>query len=299
MITRSAAPVVSVELVSSHRRRCRSVDRSDAARPRSQKLWTLTPSSRTGRRAGLGPVEQLYRARDDARLVAGRRRRVAARDRREVRVADLDRHRARQQRLRAEPVGRVGAPSRAISVADRVEVGQVLGIRVLGARRLRRRGSARPADRRCRARAAAASRRGCRRSPAASPASTARTSTSRSMPRARSLRAVTGPDAPERVDRQLLQERLDALRADDRQAVRLLPARGDLREELVRRDAGRRRQPGRRRGCAPSAAARPSWPSGSPQAFSVTSRYASSSDSGSTSGVTSRKIANTAFDAAL
>ena len=40
-------------------------------------------------------------------------------------------------------------------------------------------------------------------------------------------------------------------------------------------------------------------PSGSPHALSVTSRYASSSDSGSTSAVTSRKIANTAFDAAL
>ena len=39
--------------------------------------------------------------------------------------------------------------------------------------------------------------------------------------------------------------------------------------------------------------------SGSPHAFSVTSRYASSSDSGSTRGVTSRKMANTAFDAAL
>ncbi len=34
-------------------------------------------------------------------------------------------------------------------------------------------------------------------------------------------------------------------------------------------------------------------PSGSCQAFSVTSRYASSSDSGSTSGVTDRKISNT------
>ena len=38
---------------------------------------------------------------------------------------------------------------------------------------------------------------------------------------------------------------------------------------------------------------------GSFQEFSVTSRYASSSDSGSTSGVTSRKIVNTALDAAL
>ena len=40
-------------------------------------------------------------------------------------------------------------------------------------------------------------------------------------------------------------------------------------------------------------------PNASPHAFSVTSRYASSSDSGSTSGVTSRKIENTAFDVAL
>ena len=39
--------------------------------------------------------------------------------------------------------------------------------------------------------------------------------------------------------------------------------------------------------------------SGSPQAFSVTSRYASSSERGSTSGVTSRKIAKTADEAAL
>ncbi len=39
--------------------------------------------------------------------------------------------------------------------------------------------------------------------------------------------------------------------------------------------------------------------SGSPHAFSVTSRYASSSDSGSTSGVTSRKIEKTAVDAVL
>ena len=37
-------------------------------------------------------------------------------------------------------------------------------------------------------------------------------------------------------------------------------------------------------------------PSGSPHAFSVTSRYASSSESGSTSGVTARKMANTCCD---
>jgi hypothetical protein len=39
-------------------------------------------------------------------------------------------------------------------------------------------------------------------------------------------------------------------------------------------------------------------PSRSPHAFSVTSRYASSSDRGSTSDVTDLKISNTAFDAA-
>ena len=51
-------------------------------------------------------------------------------------------------------------------------------------------------------------------------------------------------DAPEGINRQPLQERLDALRADHRQPVRLLPARSDLREKLVRRNAGRRGQPG-------------------------------------------------------
>src|SRR5687768_4054778 len=38
-------------------------------------------------------------------------------------------------------------------------------------------------------------------------------------------------------------------------------------------------------------------PSVSPQEFSVTSRYASSSDNGSTRGVTERKISKTAWDA--
>jgi len=46
-----------------------------------------------------------------------------------------------------------------------------------------------------------------------------------------------------RVDRQLLQERLDALGADHGQAVRLFPARRDLGEELVWRDARRRGEP--------------------------------------------------------
>ena len=49
----------------------------------------------------------------------------------------------------------------------------------------------------------------------------------------------------------------------------------------------------------PELRGRPVAVGGSPHAFSVTSRYASSSESGSMSGVTSRKIANTARDAAL
>ena len=127
--------------------------------------------------------------------------------------------------------------------------------------------------------------------------SAVRTSTSRSMPRSRSRCGGHRPDAPQRVDRQLLQKRLDALGRDHRQAVRLLPARRDLREELVRRDAGRRRQ-SRLLADRRLQPLRDVMPSGSPQAFSVTSRYASSSDSGSTSGVTARKIANTACEAA-
>ena len=105
------------------------------------------------------------------------------------------------------------------------------------------------------------------------------------------------PDAPQRVDRQLLQKPLDPLRRDHRQAVGLLPRR----RRSSRGTCSARRPPTRSvpspRGSPPSAAARPPCPSGSPHAFSVTSRYASSSDSGSTSGVTERKISNTAVDA--
>ena len=92
------------------------------------------------------------------------------------------------------------------------------------------------------------------------------------MPAARSLPAVTGPDAPERVDRQLLQEALDPFGRDDGQAVRLLPVGGDLGEELVRRDAGRGGQAASPRGCAALMRRATSTPSGLVQAFSVTSR---------------------------
>ena len=61
-----------------------------------------------------------------------------------------------------------------------------------------------------------------------------RTSTSLAIPRSLSSLRGHRPDAPERFDGKALEERLDALGRDHGEAVRLLPARGDLREELVR-----------------------------------------------------------------
>ncbi len=55
-------------------------------------------------------------------------------------------------------------------------------------------------------------------------------------------RGRDGPDAPQRVNRQFLQEVLHAFGGNHRQAVRLAPGRGDLREKLVRRHARRRRK---------------------------------------------------------
>ena len=99
-------------------------------------------------------------------------------------------------------------------------------------------------------------------------ASAARTSISRSMPRSRSRCAVTGPTPHKRIDRQRLEEALDPLRRDHRQAVRLLPRGRNLREELVRRDAGRRGQAGafldRRLDAARRPRARASAPTRSP-----------------------------------
>ena len=53
-----------------------------------------------------------------------------------------------------------------------------------------------------------------------------------------------GADAEQRIDRKLLQEGLDPLGRDDGQPVRLPPARGDLRQELVGGDSGRGGQAG-------------------------------------------------------
>ena len=236
--------------------------------------------------AGLGPLEQRHRARRDVvGSRASRMLRVAARDRREVRVAHLDRHGPAEQRLALQP-RRVVARHLVDLRADLVEIGEVLRERVLGARRLRGAVRARPDDRRCRRRAAAASRPGCRPPRAAGRDLAVRTSTSRSMPRSRSRAAVTGPTPHSASTGSFWRKLLDALGRDHGQAVRLLPGRCDLRQELVRRDAGRRGQPGRVSESRAFSRCATRGPSGSPQAFSVTSRYASSSDSGSTSGVT-------------
>ena len=72
-------------------------------------------------------------------------------------------------------------------------IGEVFGVGVLASPTTSPRDSARPAGRRCRWPAAAASRPGCRPSRAAAAGRPSRTSTSRSMPRARSFFAVTGP----------------------------------------------------------------------------------------------------------
>ena len=105
------------------------------------------------------------------------------------------------------------------------------------------------------------------------------------MPASRSLRAVTGPTPQSASTGSCSQEALDALRRDHRQAVGLAPARRDLGEELVRRHARRRGEAGLLVDSPLQFASQPRWQAASPQLFSVTSRYASSSDSGSTSGV--------------
>ena len=118
------------------------------------------------------------------------------------------------------------------------------------------------------------------------------------MPRARSLLRGDRTDAPQRVDRQLLQERLDALGAITVRPSGFFQPDAILARNLFGATPADAVRPRRFADARLQPLARRSSPSGSPQAFSVTSRYASSSDSGSTSGVTSRKIENTAFDAA-
>ena len=101
--------------------------------------------------------------------------------------------------------------------------------------------------RRGRARRRASTRRGCgrnARSSHAGSAARARRSCGCRAPRACAL--DFGPDAVDLARRQRPDARGDVVGAQDRQAVRLVELGGDLGEQLVRRDADRARQPGRR-----------------------------------------------------
>ena len=76
------------------------------------KLWTLTPSRRTGRwPASVLSSSLSARAAMLSASAVGSRRALAARDRREVGIADLDRHGARGDRLLRRAIRRRRAPA--------------------------------------------------------------------------------------------------------------------------------------------------------------------------------------------
>ena len=110
------------------------------------------------------------------------------------------------------------------------------------------RGSARPRGRRCRRRAGAATRRQLPTASRSTSSSAVRTSTSRSMPRSRSRAAVTGPTPHSASTGSFCRNVSTRSGAITVRPSGFFHAGRDLREELVRRDAGRRREPGRRRG---------------------------------------------------
>ena len=104
-------------------------------------------------------------------------------------------------------------------------------------------------------------------------------------------------DAPQREDRQRMQEVEHPVGGHDRETVRLRPGRRELGDELGRRDTDRAGQPL----LVPHPVADQLADLGRPAeqpARPETSRNASSTDSGSTNGVTSRKICMTTRDAA-
>ena len=167
---------------------------------------------------------------------------LAAGDRAEVRVAQLEHDGPREELLALEDGGR--APGERLHLgADRLEVLEVLRVGLLAADRLALLVGIDRALVDRRRRGCAATRPSCRRRCWSTSVGRRADVDRRAMPGGAQLAGRHGPDAPERVDGKLLEEPLHALGRDDGQAVRLLPARGDLREELVRRDAGRGRQP--------------------------------------------------------
>ena len=168
---------------------------------------------------------------------------VAARNGREVAVAQFERDGAGAEVAAQQPGGRV-----ARHLGDLVphlgHVGEVGGegrsrCPTISARAPRRPGRSSMAVRQLLSQSASEPTAARRRA-----GSAVRTSIRRVMPRARSLAAVTGPTPHSASTASSVQEVLDALRRDHGQPVGLLPARGDLRQELVGRDAGRGRQAG-------------------------------------------------------
>jgi hypothetical protein len=134
----------------------------------------------------------------------------------EIVIADLDRHGPRAQVLPRQHDG--GARARR-SISERTSLA---ARRSLGIRRLARARFPRPV-RNDRARIVAVRKaldpfgESCRPRGAAALRPAVRTSTRRSTPSVRSFLAVTGPTPPQRFDRQLLQEFLDALGRDHSQ----------------------------------------------------------------------------------
>src|SRR5262249_32218606 len=82
--------------------------------------------------AGVGFLAQSKRASRQVRFVPRRRGGVTPRDRREVGVSHLDRHRAREQLLAREPADRGRGHLRDL-VADGIDVDEIFGIGVLTA----------------------------------------------------------------------------------------------------------------------------------------------------------------------
>ena len=233
-------------------------------------LCTPAPSRRTGRRpASVLVSRRTARSWISSGLLRGRAR-VAARDGAEVLVAHLDRDRPRDKAVVLEPL-RVLARHDGDLLTNAVDVDQVVRVRALARGRFRR---AIRLDR-----AIVLARRELQQP------------VGHAADRGTEHGRIRGPhvdepgdaviaqpllghraDAPERVDRQLLQKRLDTLGRDHGQAIGLAPRRGNFREELVRRDARRRRESRVVSESAPSISSATLTPSGSFHAFSVTSR---------------------------
>jgi hypothetical protein len=119
----------------------------------------------------------------------------------------------------------------------------------------------------------------------------------RSIP-ARAASSPSPADAPQRVDRQLLQERLDRVRADHGQAVGFFQPDAIFARNLLGATPADEVRPGVVADAGFKPAFAPRCRTYRPHALSVT-RIASSSEQRFDSGVSSRKMVKTAFDSRL